>query len=73
MIPVNNFIFLKTSLRKLRDLRKKDEQLSSEAAHLTEQATKIKANIKLVILGLKELQSIRLEGPRKPQNRDIFA
>ena len=55
------------------EFRKKDDGLTREAEALTQQATKVKANIKLVILGLKELQNINLEGPKKPRNIDIFA
>lgn len=51
---------------------KKDGELGAEAERLTQQTIRIKANIKLVICGLKELQNINVEGPRPP-NRDIFA
>ena len=45
-------------------------ELAKEANKLTTNCAKLKANIKLVIGGLQELQHIRSEGPRKPQ-RDI--
>lgn len=51
--------------------RKKDVELSTQADKLTQQSTKIKTNIKLVIGGLKELQNISLE--HKTPYRDAFA
>ena len=54
----------------LEFIRKKDGELGKEADKLTADCAKLKANIKLVIGGLQELQHIRSEGPRKPQ-RDI--
>ena len=50
---------------------KKDVELSTQADQLTQQSTKIKTNIKLVIGGLKELQNISLE--QKTPYRDAFA
>ena len=51
---------------------KKDSDLGKEADKLTADCAKLKANIKLVIGGLQELQHISGEAPRKPQ-RDICA
>ena len=56
----------------LEFISKKDGELGKEADKLTSDCAKLKANIKLVIGGLQELQHIRSEGPRKPQ-RDIQA
>jgi len=74
MISVGMGFFLEMTLTEaLEFIKKKDDGLTREAEALTQQATKVKANIKLVILGLKELQNINLEGPKKPRNIDIFA
>ena len=54
----------------LKFISKKDGELGKEADKLTANCAKLKANIKLVIGGLQELQHIHSEGPRKPQ-RDI--
>ena len=56
----------------LKFLDKKDAELSKEADKLTDDCAKLKANIKLVLGGLRELQNIDPNEPRKPQ-RDIFA
>ena len=56
----------------LKFIEKKYTELSAEADKLTNDCAKLKANIKLVIGGLQELQNINPEGPRKPQ-RDICA
>ena len=56
----------------LRFLDKKDAELGSQAARLTEDCAKLKANIKLVLGGLRELQNIDPGDQKKPQ-RDIFA
>ena len=54
------------------DFSKRDAALTEEAELLTKQTTSIKANIKLVIAGLRELQSISVQESRPPL-RDIFA
>ena len=56
----------------LKFLDKKDAELSKDADNLTQECAKLKANIKLVLGGLRELQNINPEEPKKPQ-RDIFA
>lgn len=53
-------------------IEKKDKQLAGKAEAFTKDSIKAKANIKLVVGGLQELQKISLEEGRKPQ-RDIFA
>ena len=56
----------------LKFLDKKDAELCKDADKLTEECAKLKANIKLVLGGLRELQNINPEDPKKPQ-RDIFS
>lgn len=56
----------------LKFVDKKDEELNKEAERLTNDCAKLKANIKLVLGGLRELQNINPQDPRKPQ-RDIFS
>eukprot|EP00088_Acartia_fossae_P044469 TRINITY_DN47241_c0_g1_i1.p1 TRINITY_DN47241_c0_g1~~TRINITY_DN47241_c0_g1_i1.p1 ORF type:complete len:160 (+),score=17.90 TRINITY_DN47241_c0_g1_i1:37-516(+) len=74
MVDIGMGFFMEMTLDEALDyIKKKDSALSAEAEKLSVQATKIKANIKLIILGLKELQSINLDPPKRPQNRDIFA
>jgi len=46
--------------------------LDKAAEALTQECAKLKVNIKLVLGGLRELQNINPEEPRKPQ-RDIFS
>ena len=53
-------------------LDRKDSDLSKQAARLTEDCAKLKANMKLVLGGLRELQNIDVNEPRRPQ-RDIFS
>ena len=53
-------------------IAKKDQELEAKAEKLTLNCAKLKANIKLVIGGLQELQKIGLEEPKKPV-RDIFS
>merc|ERR1712179_100283 len=70
-VSVGLGFFLELSLDEaLEFIKKKDTELSKEANKLTSDCAKLKANIKLVIGGLQELQQISGEGPRKPQ-RDI--
>ena len=56
----------------LEFLDRKDEELSKEAERLTEDCAKLKANVKIVLGGLREIQNINPEEPRKLQ-RDIFS
>ena len=51
---------------------KKTDQLTKMGETLTEEACKIKAHIKLMIEGLREIQGISEEPPGK-QQRDIFS
>ena len=70
-VAVGLGFFLELSLDEaLEFIKKKDTELSKEAIKLTNDCAKLKANIKLVIGGLQELQQISGEGPRK-QQRDI--
>ena len=72
-VSVGLGFFLELSLDEaLEFIKKKDKELSKEAIKLTNDCAKLKANIKLVIGGLQELQQIsgEGEGPRK-QQRDI--
>ena len=56
----------------LKFLDKKDDELNKEAERLTDDCAKMKAHIKLVLGGLRELQNINPNDPKPPQ-RDIFA
>ena len=49
---------------------KKIKYLEEKAKKLTYETTKIKANIKLVLQGLREVQNIPEENPDKSRNRD---
>ena len=72
-VSVGLGFFLELTLEEaLQFLEKKDRALSKEADRLTEDCSQLKANIKLVLGGLRELQNIDLREPQKPQ-RDIFA
>ena len=65
--------FLELTLEEaLEFLTKKDLALSKEAEKLTEDCSRLKANMKLVLGGLRELQNLDIREPDKPQ-RDIFA
>jgi len=55
----------------LKFIDKKDKELESEASKLTTDSCKLKANIKLVLGGLQELQ--KLSGEARKPLRDIFA
>ncbi|XP_023332095.1 protein UXT homolog [Eurytemora carolleeae] len=72
LVSIGMGFFLEMTLPEaLEYIRKKDVELSTQADKLTQQSTKIKTNIKLVIGGLKELQNISLE--QKTPYRDAFA
>merc|ERR1711864_67566 len=53
-------------------INKKEKLLEAQADKLTADCCKLKANIKLVLGGLQELQKISGDGPRKPF-KDIFS
>jgi len=73
MVAVGMGFFLEMTLAEaLAFISKKDEELTRQAAELTAQSTRVKANIKLVVGGLRELQNIAVE-PSRPPLRDIFA
>ena len=73
MVAIGMGFFLEMTLDEaLAFTNTKDKELTARAEELTKQSTKIKANIKLIICGLKELQSIAVE-PNRPQYRDIFS
>ena len=70
-VSVGLGFFLELTLDEaLKFINKKDAELGKEADKMTTDCAKLKANIKLVIGGLQELQQISSEGPRKPQ-RDL--
>ena len=72
-ISVGLGFFLEMTLDEaLKYLDKKDADLGKDAKKLTSDCAKLKANIKLVLGGLRELQNINPNDPQKPQ-RDIFA
>ena len=71
-ISVGLGFFLELTLDEaLEFISKKDGELAKEANKLTTNCAKLKANIKLVIGGLQELQHIRSEGPRKQKTTVI--
>ena len=71
-ISVGLGFFLEMTLDEaLKYLDKKDADLGKDAEKLTSDCAKLKANIKLVLGGLRELQNINPNDPQKPQ-RDIF-
>ncbi len=49
---------------------KKEKHLTFKSEELTKNASKVKANIKMVIEGLREIQNIEAES--KPEQRNIF-
>lgn len=72
-VSVGLGFFLELTLDEaLQFLEKKDRALTKEAEKLTEDCSQLKANIKLVLGGLRELQNLDMREPHKPQ-RDIFA
>jgi len=73
MMSIGMGFYVQMSLDEaLAYISKRDAALTEEAELLTKQTTSIKANIKLVIAGLRELQSISVQESRPPL-RDIFA
>ena len=56
----------------LNFIDRKEKSLTAEAEKLTKDCVKLKAQRKLVLGGLRELQNIPNEEPKKPQ-RDIFS
>ena len=72
-VSVGLGFFLELSLDEaLQFLTKKDAALSKEAEKLTDDCSQLKANMKLVLGGLQELQNLETREPRRPQ-RDIFS
>jgi len=73
MVAVGLGYFLDMSLEEaLQFVNTKDKELSDRAEQLTKTSVKIKAEIKLMICGLKELQNVSVEDGRA-KHRDIFA
>eukprot|EP00088_Acartia_fossae_P037578 TRINITY_DN3878_c0_g1_i10.p1 TRINITY_DN3878_c0_g1~~TRINITY_DN3878_c0_g1_i10.p1 ORF type:complete len:180 (-),score=27.56 TRINITY_DN3878_c0_g1_i10:72-560(-) len=73
MVAVGMGFFLEMTLDEaLQYVSRKEKELTEKAEELTTQSINIKANIKLVICGLKELQSISTE-PSRQQFRDVFS
>ena len=66
LISVGLGFFLEMTLDEaLTYLDKKDKELDKAAEALTQECAKLKVNIKLVLGGLRELQNINPEEPRK--------
>lgn len=56
----------------LNFIRKKEVILNNQAEKLTKDATTVKAHIKLVLEGLRELQQLPVEADKKPY-RDVLS